>query len=308
MAVPRHSAPAAPAATRAPLPAVGLALLGVVILGWGFNWPIMKIVLDELSPWQFRTYSVPVAALLLFAVAGAARLPLGIPRERWGAMILVGLLNTTGWHVFSAFGLSMLPSGRAVLVAYTMPVFAAVFGVFGLREPLTGRVAGALVLGMAGVGVLMSGDFESVGASALGILHMLGAAVTWAAGIVGLKRVNWGMPTVSVTAWQLLIGSVPIVLTAAALGEVRLVPLSAPAALSFAFVTVIAIPVCTYAFYRAVRMLPPNVPAIGTLLIPVIGVISGSVVLGEAVGWRELAAAACILGALSLTVFGRRGA
>jgi drug/metabolite transporter (DMT)-like permease len=65
----------------------------------------------------------------------------------------------------------------------------------------------------------------------------------------------------------------------------------------------IPIAFCNYAYFKVVSLFPANVSAIGTLMIPVIGVTTGNLILGESVGWREMAAMALIGSSLALTLF-----
>jgi drug/metabolite transporter (DMT)-like permease len=284
------------------LPRLGLILLFLVTVGWGIAWPAMKIVLNEMSPWTFRAITVPVAAAILMGLCRVSRISLAVPRGKWQALILVSLINVGGWQVFSALGLNELSSGRAVLVAYTMPVFASLSGAVLLGETLTVRVIGALVLGTAGVGALIWGSFDSIGASPLGVAYMLGAASTWGLGIALLKKVDWQMPTLSLTAWQLLIAGIPIVVTGWLLDGISFAPLPTLAASMLVFVIIVPLCFCTYAFFKIVSLFPAHVSAIGTLMSPVIGVISGSLVLGEPVGWREGAALVLIGASLALVL------
>jgi drug/metabolite transporter (DMT)-like permease len=290
------------------LPRDGLVLLALVTLTWGLSWPAMKIVLNEMSPWIFREVTLPLGGLILLAVTRLAGQPLAVPRAKWKALLVVSLINVGGWQLFSALGLANLPAGRAVLVAYTMPLWASLAGVWLLGETVTRRIGVALVLGMAGVGVLMSGDMATLGSAPLGMLYMLLAALCWGVGVVLLKRVVWEMPTLALAAWQLVIASVPVALMAWLVDGLTLPSLSPLAFATLVFVILGPICFCNWAFFKVVSLFPANVSAIGTLMIPVIGVVSGSLILGEPIGWREAISLALIGSSLVLTLFfpGRR--
>ncbi len=298
-------APARPDGPRG-LPRDGLILLALVTLAWGLAWPAMKIVLNEMSPWTFREVTLPAGGLILMVVARLIGQPLTVPHGKWPALIAVALVNVGGWQLFSALGLAHLPSGRAVLIAYTMPLWASLGGAWLLGETLTPRLGVALALGMAGVGVLMSGDFAALTGTLPGIAYMLIAAFFWGIGVVLLKRVAWEMPTLSLAAWQLVIASIPIAILAGLI-EGWTVPSLSPLALAtLIFVILVPICFCSWAFFKVVSLFPANISAIGTLMIPVIGVLSGSLILGEPIGWREMASLALIGSSLALTLFYRR--
>ena len=130
------------------LPRDGLILLALVTLAWGLAWPAMKIVLNEMSPWTFRALTLPAGGLILMGLSRLLGQPLAVPPGKWPALIVVSLVNVGGWHLFSALGLAHLPSGRAVLIAYTMPLWTSLAGTWLLGERLTRRLGIALVLGM----------------------------------------------------------------------------------------------------------------------------------------------------------------
>jgi len=299
----RRSDPPAPQASGDGLPRLGLILLATVTLFWGLSWVAMKVVLNEMTPWMFRAITVPVAGIILLALTRLSGLPVRVPAGRWPALIGVSMLNMAGWHVFSALGVSNLPAGRAALIAYTMPVWAALASVWLLRDPPTPRLWFALGLGMSGVAVLMGPDIAVFGDALAGVGYMLAAALSWGVGVVLLKRVRWEMPTLSLAAWQLLVAAVPIVPLALLIDDWHLPALSGPAFATLVFVIIVPICFCSWAFFKVVSLFPASVSAIGTLMIPVIGVVSGGLILGEPIGWRELVAMFLIGSALGLTLF-----
>ena len=284
------------------LPRLGLVLLVLITLGWGIAWPAMKIVLNEMSPWTFRTATIPLAGVLLMGLARLSGQPLAVPRRQWRDLLIVALINVGGWQLFSALGLDHLSSGRAVLVAYTMPVWASLAAALLLGEALTGRLIAALALGMAGVAVLLIGNFTTLGEAPLGVAFMLAAAFSWGLGIALLKRVRWQVPTLSLAGWQLLIAGIVIAVVSALLGEVHFPSLTPLAWSMLIFVVLVPICFCTYAFFKVISLFPANISAIGTLMIPVVGVVSGSLLLGEPIGWQEILSLILIGSAMVLTL------
>jgi drug/metabolite transporter (DMT)-like permease len=132
---------------------------------------------------------------------------------------------------------------------------------------------------------------------------MILAAISWATGTVALKRYRFTIPTASLAGWQMLIGGIPIFIGAAlfdrgfAPGEV-----STTAWIAVAYAAIIPMIYCHWAWFRVVSLYPAAVAAIGTLAIPVVGVISSAWIVGERIGWSEIAALALVLAALSLVL------
>lgn len=288
-----------PAGRSAPLSRTGYVLLAAVTLFWGANWPGMKIALSELTVWWFRAMCVWAGAIGLLGIAKLSGASLKVPREEIPRLLLISLFAILGWQMCSAYGVSLMPAGRASIIAFTMPVWAAILGAFLLNEPITKSKCVGLLLGVAGLAVLMGDDLLVFGKAPLGALFMFGAAVSWAIGTVLFKRYKWTTPIATLVGWQLAAGAIPITLVAIMIEPVPdLAHLSAKA--MFALVYLFALPMvfCQWAFFKVVSIFPASIAAMGTLAVPVIGVYSSALILGEPVGWRELAALLLICAAL----------
>ena len=101
----------------------------------------------------------------------------------------------------------MMGSGHAIVMAFTMPLFAAVLGVIFLNEAMTRRRLAALALGAAGIAVLMSHDFGVIGAEPLGFALTLCGAALWAIGVLIQKHTPWKIGLLALTGWQILLGT-----------------------------------------------------------------------------------------------------
>ncbi len=297
----------------APLPgrARGGALLIGVALGWGFNWPMMKIIVTEIPVWEFRALTGIAAGLLLLGLAIAVGRASGaawrVPRAQWLPLCLAALFNITSWFLLIGFGVSMMGSGHAAIMAFTMPLFAAAIGAAFLRETMTRRRLAALGLGAAGIAVLMSHDFAVIGAEPLGFALTLAGAALWAVGVLIQKRTPWQTGVLALGGWQILLGTAPIVAVFATMGQWTYPEAGADVWWATAYLVLIALVFCYFAWFSAVALLPAGVSAIGTLMVPVVGVASGVAVLGEPFGLRDLIALALIVGAVALILFAPDG-
>ncbi|MSO85661.1 MAG: DMT family transporter [Rhodospirillales bacterium] len=292
--------------TPARLPVAGFVLLAAVTLVWGVNWPLMKIGLGTLPPFTFRAAMVPASGLLILGLAFLAGQRLGAPRAAWPPLLVSALFNVTLWHAFSAFGIAAMESGRASVIAFTMPLWAAILARLFLAEAIGGRRGLALALGAGGVGTLLYPDFARFAATPQGPLLMSGAAIVWAAGTLWQKRIGCAMPVLAHTGWQLFLGGLPLVAAAFVFEAADGANWSLPIVILVAYNIVGPLGFCYWAWYKVVALFPAHVAAIGTLLIPVVGVASGAAILGEPFGWPELMALALVTGALALTLTERR--
>lgn len=277
-----------------------LLLLAALAFFWGLAWPAMKIVLDEMPVLGFRAISCAsgAMALLLARLSGE---PIRLPLRVLPPLMLVALLNVTLWQICMASALSLMPAGRASIIAYTMPAFATLFGWLFLRERLTPARLCGLALSMAGIGVLVAPEFDRFVAQPLGVLLMVVAAASWAGGTVGMKYFRWPFSIMQNTGWQFALGGIPIVLAALATGsDPHLGALSAKAWGALVYVLTFPTLFCQWAWFKAVDILPGSISAMGSLAIPVVGTLSAAALLGEPLDAFELVALGLVVTGLAL--------
>jgi drug/metabolite transporter (DMT)-like permease len=277
-------------------------VLASLTLAWGFNWTALKVALAEVPPWTFRSMCLGFGAAVLFTALRAGGQRLVLPTGQWGRLWLLALLNITSWNMLVAFGVALIPSGRAAILAYTMPVWAVPLSVWLLGERVTGTKLLGLALGLGGLTLLLLESFAGIGRAPLGALLIVGAAVSWACGTVLQKRLPVNMPAGLYTAWIMLLGGVPIFIGALLFEDVRdLRNVGLWPALGTAYNVFIAFAFAHWAWIKIATSVPVSVFSIAMLLIPVVGVLCGMLFLGERPTWAEYAALGLVVAAL-LTV------
>ena len=287
---------------------LGLVLLVGLALGWGVNWPLMKLALDEIPPWTFRGVTGMAALLACLAFAYLTRRPLAMPRREWPAIFGAAMLNYTIWQICVTFGLTMMGSGQAALLTYTMPLWAAILGAIVFKERLGARRVLGLALGLSGVFALLSEDPAALGVAPEGALLITLGAITWAAGTILLKRVRWTASVFALTSWQVILGAPPIFAVALITEGLPIAGASPLALFGVGYTVVIGFMFGFYAWTKIVSLYPATVAAIGSLAVPIVGVASGALMLGERFGWREAAAVVLITaGLLLVLLFPGRG-
>lgn len=286
-----------------------LWLLAGLTLAWGFNWTAIKVALSQVPPLQFRSMCLGLGSAVLFALLRLRGQPLTVPRSDWKRLVVLAFFNVTCWNVLVVFGVRLIPSGRAAILAYTMPAWATILSAWLLRERVSGRKLSGLVLGMAGIALLLGEGALKLRAAPLGSLLVLAAAFCWALGTVLLKRFPVHVPVATYTAWSLLLGGVPVFVGALLLEDPRaLASVGLWPALAVAYNVLVAFAFAQWAWLKLVTALPVTVSSLSILIIPVVGVLSGTVFLGERPGWPELAALALVVGSLLTVVLPERHA
>lgn len=299
----KNAADSSKAAADAKFPLMAPALLLSLALAWGLNWPAMKVALQEMPVWTFRAGTTIVGGGCLLALARllypGRTTP---PPEEWRGLALTALFNVTAWHMLVAYGLLIVASGHASILAFTMPLWVVVFERVAFGTRISKRNLVALGLGLAGVIVLLSRGYEAVGRAPVGAALVILAAIAWAVGTLIHKRRRTTMPTLAVAGWQLVIGALPMIAVVPIIEGVRWPQASATAWLATGYVTFIALIVGFFAWFQMVKIMPVNVASISSLLVPVVGVIGGAVLLGESFGAREMMALLLIGAALALVL------
>jgi drug/metabolite transporter (DMT)-like permease len=272
--------------------------IAIVTLLWGCNWPVLKMGVPEIAPLTFRALSLPFAAVGLLAIAWAAGDSIRLPRRMWGKVAMLALFNCTGWNGLLLFGLQQLPAGRAVILAFTMPVWSALFSLMLLHEPLSRRKIAGLLLGMLGMGLLLADDVRHLGRTPVAALLILGASVSWALGIVLIRKWKLPLSQTVVSGWMLLTGWVPLALLAPFFGPVALHDVSGGAWFALLYNIFLAGTLAHWAFYRLARALPVAVSSMSSLPVPIVGVLSGMLLLGERPGMSEWVALLLVVAAM----------
>lgn len=264
----------------------------------------MKIAVREIKPWTFRSICLIFGALGIIALIKAGKFQFNIPKKEIRPLIILALFNVTGWHILSAYGLIYMKAGRAAIVAYTMPVWASILATIILQERFSSTKILGLLLGMISLSILLAPNIKAMSSSPLGVIFMIGAAVSWAVGTVLIKYFCFTIPTITLTGWQSIVGALPIII-----GTIVFEPLSSVSKISWqaimatVYLIIFGNIYCYWAWIKVVQLFPTGIAASGSLAIPVIGVFSSGIILGESIGLREISALIIMIMALSLVLF-----
>jgi drug/metabolite transporter (DMT)-like permease len=280
-----------PLGARAHITPAGLMFLAITSIGWGFNWPIMKYLLSELPPLTMRGLTGVAGASLLALLAILSGQSLRVPRELWPRLLLAAILNVACWMTLMGLALLWLPASEAALIAYTMPVWASLLAwpILGERPNLLRVIS--LVMAFAGLAAIMGGNGFAASAEKMpGIILALGGAVGFAVGTVLAKKLPLSMPPLSAAAWQIGIGCLPVAIVGLLVEKADVAALSNLGWILIVYSTVIQFCVAYVSWFAALSRLPASVAAIGTMAVPVIGVIASAVALHEPLGAGQITA------------------
>ncbi len=264
-----------------------LVLLTIV---WGINWPIMKLGVTGFPPLTFRTLCMWLGTPVLGVALLAMRVPLRIEREHWPELLVLAVFNMFIWHGLIIIAVQSLSSGRAAILGYSMPMFSAVLGAMFFGNRLAGRAWTGVGAATLGVVLLLWHEITNLSGRPLGVLLALGAASTWALGTQLLRRTKMPVPTLAISFWMTVLTTVVMTVLAVVFEQDRWVAPSSTTWGSILFNAVLVFGFAQTAWFYLARSLPPVASTLSVMLIPVVGVFSGALWLGEVIHWQDWAA------------------
>ncbi|MEC7216193.1 MAG: DMT family transporter, partial [SAR324 cluster bacterium] len=260
-------------------------LMTGIAFGWGLNWEILKTGVEEIPPWVFRGASSLPAGLILLVIAKLGKQSLRIERRDWMALFVASLLNMMLWGVLILYGLTQMTGGRAAVLAFTMPVWAALSDSMFSRKLPSRRLSLALLIGTGGVLLLWTGDPETRALSIWGPLMVILGGACWGLGTSFVKRRGFPVSPLVLTGWMQVLGTIPILLVAVIWDWENIGSPGMAQYFSLAYNILVAGSLIYWAYFAVVQRLSVMVSTISTLAVPLIAVLADAVMEASWPGW-----------------------
>jgi|AZII01.1.fsa_nt_gi drug/metabolite transporter (DMT)-like permease len=278
-------------------------LLILIVIIWGVNWPIIKIGLRSIDPLWFAAARlgialVTISVLLLFL--GRLKRP---HRQDIPIVLGVGVMQFAVFVTLINMGLTEVNAGRAALLAYTTPLWVTPGAYFVLKEPVSRiKLVGAAV-GICGLLILFNPlGFDWNDASVVkGNILLLVAAMVWAISILHIRQHKWKGSVLELTPWQIMVALL-IVVPYAWFSNTQAVVWSAELVLILLYNGMLATALAQWASIRATQILPAMTVSLGLLMVPLMGILSSTIWLGEPFTMTLGLGAALIVGGLLLQI------
>lgn len=285
-----------------------LLLLGIVILLWGVNWPIMKSGLESIGPFTFAASRMVLGGITMFIVAALTGNLAWPHRRDWPVVISVGLIQLAAFIGMATFALQYVPAGRSSILAYTTPLWVLPISFLLLREAVNGWKLVGFLLGLAGIVVMFNpATFDwSDPDVLLGNGTLMFAAMLWAVLIVQIRGHRWHGTPLSLIPWQFAVATVALVPVALYLESGNPIQWSGELWATLLYNGPVATGFCTWAIVTITRALPALTTSLGTLGVPVTGMVASAIVLGEPITGSNLGGLLLIVGGLALLAISER--
>ncbi|SEQ03199.1 O-acetylserine/cysteine efflux transporter [Faunimonas pinastri] len=278
-----------------------IALAVLIAALWGFNFVVIRVGLVSFPP--------ILMAALRFVIAALPVLVLPRPAIPWSRLVLTSATLFIGQYALLFYGMAQgMPAGLASTVLQIQAFLTMAFAAFLLREKPTGRQIVGAAIALAGLTLvgasIHGGATGSAGAvSAVGFGLTLAAAVSWAIGNVMLRGAG-KVDMLATICWLSLIPPLPLLALSLAL-EGPAAWAGAWAGLDWTgigavlYIGLISTVVCFAIWGHLFKLYPASTVAPFSLLVPIFGALSASLLLGETFGPLRLAGMLLIVGGLA---------
>src|SRR5215831_574934 len=285
---------------------VALAFLAIYIV-WGSTYLAIRYAVETIPPLVAAgvRHTIAGSILLVWAMARGYR-----PRhEHWFAGAIVGALFFLVGHGTLHWAEQHVASGLAALLIATEPMFILVLAWATGQQRISRTSALGLAFGIAGVAILSGVELSRKDASLLGLLAVLTGSLSWSAGVVISPRLKLPSDALARTAVPLVCGAAMLLATAGVTGEFHTLhwsQVSLKSILGLGYLITFGSIVAFTAYTWLLQRCPPAVVATHTYANPVVAVLLGWLLAGEALTARVGLASVAILGAIMLIREGER--
>jgi len=286
-------------ATRAdgvkPATRAAYAALLLLSLIWGYNWVVIKVATHDADAFSISAIRSALAVVSLFAALILMRRSLR--PTPLGPTIILGMLQTAGFTLLQTLAIASGGAGKTAILAYTMPFWLVLLAWPFLHERVT-RI-GWMVLALAAVGIALVLTPLNLASGLMSKLLAVLGAMSWAASAVYAKklRARHDVELLSLTAWQMVFGSIPLVIAALFVPQHQ-VEFTSSFLISIVYIGVLGTGLAWLLWLFILHRLPASTAGIASLMTPVIGVLAAWLQLGERPGAFELIGMLCIVAAL----------
>jgi len=247
---------------------IGLLILTIV---WSLNWSVMKVAMRDSGPFTFSAMRYVIGTLVLFALL--ALRSNALKPTPWLPTILIGLTQTTAFQALAQWALVSGGAGKTALLAYTMPFWVVPLAWWWVNEKPGLKRWLCIAIAAAGF-ICVVEPWRPLGAPHSIALAIL-AGLAWAIATVLSKRLFQRCPDVTplrVTAWQMLVGTVGLVILTLLTRE-RAVTWTGTYIAALLYNGLLSSGVCWVLWALVVQRLSANVAGLTSLAVPVAGVL-----------------------------------
>ena len=284
--------------------------LGIVYVVWGSTYLAIAVAVQTLPPLFYSGIRFATAGLILAAWLAIRRVDLRITRSELGGAAVVGTLLLAGGNGLVNVGERTVPSGVAALIVASIPLWIVLYRMIA-RERIGRDLLAGVLLGLAGVAILvvpggLNGTIDPVGA-----LILFGATLSWALGTFLSPRLSTPRHALVSTAYQMISGGVVLIVVALGGGELAHVDpakVSVQSLIAFGYLVLFGSLIAYSAYTWLLQNASVSLVSTYAFVNPVIAVVLGAVILAEPITPTTVLGAAVIVVAVAFIIFRQNAA
>jgi drug/metabolite transporter (DMT)-like permease len=274
-----------------------IALFAFVVVAWGLNWVVMKVIVEQVTPLWAVAIRTSVAVVVLVPALFASG-QLAIPRR--GDLPIVLVISLFHMVIFAALmtaGLKYVPVGRSIVLGYTTPLWVAPAAWLLLKEAMPPRRIFGIFLGLAGLLFMFNPrSFNWHDRSALlGNGLLLLSALSWSVSILYTRAHHWILTPFQLVLWEALLAASILTVLAFVFEGAPRIAWNPKLAVAFAYSGAIGTALGFWAMAVVNRQVPATTTSLGVLATPIIGLAISALFLGERIDAGLIASTAMIL-------------
>lgn len=281
-----------------------LGLFIFIIISWGLAWPINKLGLDYMSPLWYTTLRLIVGTLTMLAMVLAMKKFTLPERKDIPLILIIGFLQISLYIFLTNLGLAYVPAGRASLLAYTTPLWVMPIAILFFNEKPSPMKWLGFFLGLGGIVMLLS-PWEMDWSNKhiiFGTAMLLLASLSWAISMLCTRYLHWNKSPLELIPWQLLIGTIPILLFACYKEPLITIEWNTTLVLSLIYTGAL---ITGFSYWSGIiinRELPTLLVSLGFLVAPILSLIISALFMNETITLATGSAISLILVGLACVV------
>lgn len=286
---------------------INLRVLGLfifIIVSWGTAWPINKIGLAYLSPAWYTALRLMMGTATMMLLVIALKKFSWPRREDFPLIATLGLLQISVYLWLANLGLSYLPAGRSSILAYTTPLWIMPIATLFFDEKAGKLRWLGFLMGLAGLALLLNpGELDwSDRQTLFGVAMLLLASLCWAISMLCARYMVWNKSPLELIPWQLLIGTIPMLMLAMWQEPFPAITWDMPLTMSLLYTGILVTGLSYWSGVIINKELPTIVVSLGFLLVPIVSLLVSAFSLHETITLPTLAAMGLIIAGIGCVV------
>ncbi|ASJ52210.1 EamA family transporter [Brevibacillus formosus] len=275
-----------------------------LVLMWGLSWSIYKMSLAYTPPILFAGMRSLIGGLLLalFILPKWKKINW---RENWLRYCISAFLNTLCFYGIQTVGLVYLPGGLFSVLVYFQPILIGLFAWLWLAESMTVLKIIGLIMGFLGI-LAVSADGLTGQVSIVGVILGLLTALSWALGVIYVKKVSAKVDSLWMVAMQCIIGGAALTLLGTGVESWSDIVWNAPYLIGLSYGATFGVPIAIVIYFGLVNAGEASKVAAFTFLVPLIAVVTGTIFMDEPVTYSLIAGLVLIVCSIYLVNYQKK--